>query len=173
MLLLFAPFSFLGQSTNQESGAQSTTLNFSWGYLCNTEVATLCTANLEALGPVKHDLYESLMAWERAPAKRINELFSAEWEALTFGHSQGDRIRHQARSLKLKSVLNFQMEVYFLYFSICLKGQCQECYQHLKTIIELLWYSTSFEDTWEEGQRIKSFGLVFISNALIIWQLQI
>lgn len=130
-------------------------------------------ANLEALGPVKHDLYESLMAWERAPAKRINELFSAEWEALTFGHRQGDRIRHQARSLKLESVLNFQMEVYFLYFSICLKGQCKECYQHLKTIIELLWYSTSFEDTWEEGQRIKSFGLVFILNALIIWQLQI
>lgn len=73
-------------------------------YLCNTEVATWCTANLEALGPVKHDLYESLMAWDRAPAKRINELFSAEWEALIFGHSQGDKVRHQARSLKLESV---------------------------------------------------------------------
>lgn len=71
--------------------------------VCVTQL--LCdTANLEVLGPVKHDLYESLMAWERAPAKRINHLFSAEWEALTSGHSQGDRIRHQARSTKQETV---------------------------------------------------------------------
>lgn len=94
MLSLFAPFSFLGQSSDQESGAESITLDFPWGYSCTTEVALCDTENLEALGPVKHDLYESLMAQERAPAKRINDLFSAEWEALTFGHSQGDRIRH-------------------------------------------------------------------------------
>lgn len=57
-------------------------------------------ANLETYALCKHDLYESLMSWERSPAKKINDLLSAEWETLTFGHRQSDRIRHQIRSWK-------------------------------------------------------------------------
>lgn len=56
-------------------------------------------ANLEAFTPCKHGLYESLMTRERS-AKKINDLLSAEWEALTFGHKQGEKIRHQVRSLE-------------------------------------------------------------------------
>ena len=88
--------------------------------------------------PCKHDLNESLMTLGRSPAKKINDLLSAEWEALTFGHRQGERIRHQISYLKRGDCLEFPRGRFILlYFSIISKGQYQECYQQMQTLTRM------------------------------------
>lgn len=74
------------------------------------------TANLETLAPCKYDLYESLITWGRSPAKKINDLFSAEWEALTSGHRQGERIKHRIRSLENRRL--FRISRRMIYFAL-------------------------------------------------------
>lgn len=97
------------------------------------EVAALGYSKLRTFAPCKYDLYESLITWGRSPAKKINDLLSAEWEALTFGHRQGERIKYQIRSLGNRRLFRIsRRKIYFLYFSIISKGQYQECYQPLQ-----------------------------------------
>lgn len=67
--------------------------------------------------PCKHDLNESLMTLGRSPAKKINDLLSAEWEALTFGHRQGERFRHQIRLLENRRLFRIsKSKIYFALF---------------------------------------------------------
>lgn len=122
---------------------------------------------MKTFAPCTHDLYESLITWERSPAKKINDLLSAEWEALTFGHRQGDH-RHQIRSLENRSLLEFPGGKFILvYFSIISEGQYQECYQHLQTLTRIATVQHIIEETWDEGQGKKQiFHLLFIVCSL-------
>lgn len=117
----------------------------------------------ETSAPCKHDLHESLMTQGRSPAKKINVVLSAEWEALIFGHRQDEKIRHQKRSLETQeTVQNFQGKDLFCFFPpIISKGQYGEYGQHLQTLTGGAAVQYTIEETWSKGQRSKDFIICF------------
>lgn len=130
--------------------------------------------NLETFAPCKYDLYESLITWGSSPAKKINDLLSAEWKALTFGHRQGERIKHRIRSLENRRLFRIsRRKIYFALFFNNFKRSISGVLSASTDIIKNCCSTTHYLKKFKMKVKEEIFSLVICLNQLKMQYLKI